>query len=74
MISLEFLKEMNQVIYGFHSKERPLQKASNSEMKRWLEKGSIEINGKFPTWNEEIEFPITSFVLFSKTKSRITIF
>lgn len=39
----EWLKSLNEYVCGFMSTERqdPIQKVSNSELKRWLEKGSV---------------------------------
>jgi len=47
---------------------------SNSELWRWLEKGSVIINGVTPKPKEEIEFPITKLVFFPKGISRTTVF
>ena len=54
-------------------KGKPCVPASNSEMKRWFDKGSIEINGSFPKPFDEIGNEITSLVLFSKSDNRITL-
>jgi len=40
-----------------HSTESPGEECSNSELKRWFIKGSIVINNKRVTKDEEIEFP-----------------
>jgi len=74
MKAIEYLKEINDIVYGFSSKDKPGTKASNSELRRWLERKSVRINGKFTNWDEEIEFPVTDLVLFPKNdKGRITI-
>lgn len=38
--------------------------ASNSELKRWLQNKAIICNGEALDWNEPMDFPIVSFVLF----------
>lgn len=65
-----FLRGLNDVCH-FMSRERT-GKATNSELKRWLQNKAIEINGKRPNWNDPVEFPITQMVLFPK-KSRVTL-
>ncbi len=51
----------------------PMELPSNAEIKRWLKKKSILINGKTPDVNDEIEFPIWELVFFHKSKNRITL-
>jgi hypothetical protein len=58
---------------GFFSTERPCKIASNSEIRRWFEKGSILINGKKANIYDEIT-NIYSCVVHPKSKSKITIF
>lgn len=38
--------------------------ASRSELKRWLMQGAVVINGEKVDWDEEMDFPIHSVVLF----------
>jgi hypothetical protein len=52
------------------SLERPCREASNSEIRRWLDGGMIEINGGRPKAMDKLNFPIKSLVLFPKSKSR----
>lgn len=47
-------------------------KASNSERRRWLESGSVQINGQTPGPNDEIEYPINQLVFFPNGKRRCT--
>ena len=46
---------------------------SNSEIRRWLENGSVKINGKYPKPNDLVEFPINELVYFPESKFRTTI-
>lgn len=40
--------------------------ASNSELKRWLQNKAMIVNGEPVQWNELMDFPIISVVLFPK--------
>jgi len=58
---------------GFWSHEQN-KIASNSEIRRWIENGSILINHERVTCNEVIDFPLHSVILFPKSdKRRITV-
>lgn len=52
------------------STEKPCTPASNSEIRRWLDGGMIEINGVRPKAKEKIDFPIKSVVFFPKSQKR----
>ena len=60
----EFLMDLNSVCH-FMSRERT-GKASNSELKRWIKNQALVINGERVKWDEVMDFPITSVVLFPK--------
>ena len=45
---------------------------SNSELWRWLEKGSVQINGKLPLPKDRIDMPINQLIFFPKGKRRTT--
>lgn len=49
----------------FKSKERPAP-VTNSEMKRWCDNKSVILNGKTVKWDAQVEFPVTSLILFPK--------
>lgn len=49
-----------------------MRPASNSEVRRWCNAGSVLINSEPVVWDEEIDFPIISIVLFPKGK-RVTL-
>lgn len=56
------------------SRERPGQPLSNSEIRRWIQNGSIEVNGVTPRAIEaEIEYPVSSLVLFPGGKRECTL-
>ena len=53
------------------STERPAE-ASRSEVKRWLRKGAVIINGKGLDVNDEVEVPVTCIVFFPNGKRKTT--
>lgn len=56
----------------FQSREgRKVGTASNSELKRWLQNKAVVINGEPLDWNEEMDFPVISVVLFPRSKVTI---
>jgi hypothetical protein len=68
MKALDFIVRLRPAIPM--SIERPCSAASNSEIRRWLDGGMIEINGERPKAMDKLNFPIKSLVLFPKSKSR----
>lgn len=57
-----FLRELHKVCH-FMSREKQGE-ATNSELKRWLQNGAVVCNGEKLQWDEPMDFPIHSFVLF----------
>lgn len=53
--------------------ERPCTIATNSEVRRWLDGGMVEINGERPKAMDKVNFPIRSLVFFPKSKRRTTL-
>jgi 23S rRNA-/tRNA-specific pseudouridylate synthase len=73
MTAFDWLQELNFVCMGFWSNEKPKEKASNSELRRWFNKGCISINGKVITDCNEKIVKVNDFVIFPKNdKKRIT--
>ena len=70
MTAWDFLKDLNTVCH-FMSRERP-GRASNSELKRWLQSKAVEINGERPCFDALVQFPVNQMVLFP-TKRRTTL-
>ena len=54
----------------FPSVEVPGKKASNSELQRWIEQGSILFNGERVTPKEDMDFPLISVIMFPKSNVR----
>lgn len=57
--------------FPIFSRER-MAMASRSEMQRWFAAGNVVVNGERMEWNELMDFPLTSVVLFPNGK-RITL-
>jgi len=78
MRALQYVLAMSVACGGFFSMERPCTKATNSEIRRWMQSGvksAVVINGQdIHDPNMQIELPVRSFVLFpNSTKRRITL-
>ena len=65
----EWMTKVNELCQ-FTSIETPGKKASKSELQRWLDQGSILINGERIGRDELMDFPIISVVLFPKSDQR----
>lgn len=55
------------------STERPCQRPSKGELKRWCRKGAVVVNGGRPNDQDMIQFPVTSLVFFPRGKRRTTV-
>jgi hypothetical protein len=54
-------------VCSFQTREgKKVGRASNSELKRWLQNKAVLIDGKAANWNDELSFPVKSMVLFPK--------
>jgi hypothetical protein len=73
MTALEWFLRLNKGVGGFWSTENPSKPASNSEIRRWFDKGSIVINGERPKIHDVIG-SIETCVIHPKGKARCTIF
>ena len=74
MTAWKFLIELN-LACSFQTKEgKKAGKASNSELKRWFLNGVVFANGERLQFDEVIDFPITSMVLFQNSTNRVTLF
>ncbi len=73
MNALAWFLKLNKGVGGFWSTENPKRTASNSEIRRWFQKGSIIINGKKASI-EDIIVEIDTCVIHPNGKARCTIF
>ena len=70
MNALSFILQLRPAIPM--SLEKPCTIASNSEVKRWLDGGMVEVNKIRPKAIDKINFPISSIVFFPKSKQKRT--
>jgi hypothetical protein len=76
MNSLDYLKLCRDESFGipgmWATGDHQWVKASNSELRRRLNTGSVIINGTLPNWDDEVEFPVEQLVFFPKGR-RVTL-
>jgi hypothetical protein len=59
---------------GWQTREgKKVGKASNSELRRWINSQVLQINGEpMTSWDELIDFPIMSVVMWPKNEQKRT--
>lgn len=73
MNALEFLLLLKHEFGAIPMSTERFGQASNSEIRRWLQNKSIEINGDRPSPDCLVQFPIQSLVFFPKANRRTTL-
>ena len=73
MTGLSFLLSLHEVCIFQTREGKKTGKASNSELRRWLQNKAVLVNGEALDWNEEMDFPVFSMVLFPKAEGRVTL-
>lgn len=68
--ALDFLKSFPHLPMQMHGNQ-PV-KASNAELRRWLESGSVIINGEKPKPKDLVTFPVWQLIFFPNGKRRTT--
>lgn len=68
----QWLISLHQVCHFQTREGKKVGRASNSELKRWIENKALVINGEPVAPGEPIDFPMTSVVLFPK-HGRVTL-
>lgn len=69
----QLLKKVNEVCC-FPSKQQRGKRATNSELHNWIKQNNLQINGEVCNNPKEvIDYPILSYILFPKSKHRITL-
>lgn len=68
---LQHLMKIHDMVQ-FWSTERN-EVATNSELRRWFQRGSVLVDGRPVRADEEVIFPIPSLVLHPKGKRKITL-
>ena len=71
MKAWEFLRSLHEVCCFQTREGKKYGKASSSELKRWIEQKAFIVNGVAVKWDEELDFPLKSVILFPK--HRITL-
>ena len=71
MNCLQYLMNLHKMCQ-FMSIEKPAIKASNSELRRWFNNKSVEINFQTPGAEDPLPPFIKSLVLFPKSKTKRT--
>ena len=69
---LSYVLDWNKYFGGLMSVEKPGTKASNSEIRRWIDQGAIQINTESWKQNEEMPPMVWSFILFPKSSRKRT--
>jgi ATP-dependent DNA ligase len=62
----QFLRSINELCHFQTREGKRVGAASNSELKRWCQSKAFIINGEAVAWDEPIDFPVFSVVLFPK--------
>lgn len=71
LVYLKFLRD--QTYFPMASIEGGIHPASNSELRRWLNKGSVSINNTSPKPGDMVQFPIMQLVFFSGSSRQSTV-
>lgn len=66
MTALDFLKSLHAVCHFQTREGKRAGRASNSELRRWIQNKAFVVNGEKVDWDEPMDFPINSVVLFPK--------
>lgn len=69
MTAFDCLKDLNNMCRGFFSTEKPKERVSNGELKRWFDKGVVVINGLRPKAFDTIG-QVETIVLFPKNNKQ----
>ena len=64
MTAWTFLRELHKVCHFQTREGKRTGEASVSELRRWLQNGAVVANGEKLAWDEKMDFPILSLVLF----------
>ena len=66
-----FLRELHTVCHFQTREGKKVGDASMSELKRWIQNKALHLNGEPVAWDELIDFPIISVVLFPKNRTTL---
>jgi hypothetical protein len=71
MTGIQYLLSLHEVCC-FQSQDRQCGKATNGELRRFMASKALHVNGRAIGPQDQIEFPITSVVLFPSSKNKRT--
>ena len=66
MTAIEYLKNLPRTWLPQSREGKKFGGPSNSELRRWLKKGSVIINGSKPLPKDTIVFPIKKLIFFPR--------
>jgi hypothetical protein len=66
MTAWQWLRDIHEVCHFQTREGKKVGRASSSELKRWIQNKAVIINGEPVPPEEEMDFPISSVVLFPK--------
>jgi len=69
MTAWEFLRELHETMHFQTREGKKVGRASNSELRRWIQNQSLIINGESVAWNEVMDFPMISVRLFTRANT-----
>jgi hypothetical protein len=72
MNAWKWLLDLHSVCHFQTNEGKKVGMASNSELKRWLQNSVVWVNGEVLKWDEEMNFPIHSVVLYPKNEQKRT--
>lgn len=71
MTAFDFVKEIR--FLPTSTEGQKTERPSNSELKRWFEKGSVSINHKIASRNDIITYPLTELSFFKGSRKETTL-
>ena len=71
----QFLRELHKVCHFQTREGKKVGNVSASELKRLIQNKAVHANGEALIWDEPMDFPITSLVMFPNNENkRCTLF
>ena len=64
----QFLRNLHEICHFQTREGKKVGHASSSELKRWIMNKALIVNGESVNWDEPVDFPLTSVILFTKHK------
>lgn len=71
MTAFEFLKGLHEVCHFQTREGKKVGRASNAELKRWIQNKALRINAETVEVHEEMDFDMFSVVLFPNNRTTL---